>query len=141
MRAMKTSNFSNLHIDKEGKFLPEDVPQFVQYMRNSDSDLSRIFVMVSGQLRFGTTANLKFGENLFGQWVIKSDTGTANVEFSVTHSLSSETIGIIPANYLVTSISKAGVVYKDPAGTAWTTTTAYFKCSTANTAVNIFLMP
>lgn len=139
MISIKKSTFVLPNARKDSDLSNQDFRQFLQYLVNLDSDVNALFNITNGQIRFGTASNLKRGENIFGQWAKVADTGTANTEFAVTHSLSTESIGIVPANYLVTSINKGGVVYLS--GTTWTTTTAYFKCTTANTAVTIFLMP
>lgn len=139
MRTIKKSNFRDFDVNQDGTIDVDKAHIFNQYLTNMDSDLSRIYALSQSGISFGTTSNLKPGENIFGQWLTVSDSGTVNTEFSITHSLSGESIGIIPGNYFITSISKGGVVYKDPAGTAWSTTKVYFKCTTANTAINIFI--
>lgn len=137
MRIQKKSNFRDFDVNNDGTIDPDKAKIFGGYMTTMDSDLSRLFDLSQGNISFGTTINLKPGENMFGQWATVSDTGTANTEFSITHSLSSQGISIIPGNYFITRINKGGVVYDS--GSAWTTTKIFLKCSAANAALNIFI--
>lgn len=59
-----------------------------------------------------------------------ADTGSADTEFSTTHH-----IGRVPAGFILTKSDKAACVYDS--GTAWTTTTIYLKCNSANAAITI----
>ena len=55
-----------------------------------------------------------------------------DTEFTVTHNLvSPDGLAVTPHGYIVTRRSAAASLY--PSGTTWTTTTAYFKSSVANT--------
>ena len=78
--------------------------------------------------------NHKIGFDNFEKYEYTStDTGTANAEFTVSHNL-----GFIPARFMVTKISNAGVVYDS--GTTWTSTQIFLKCSSANAAVTLSVM-
>ncbi len=59
-----------------------------------------------------------------------ADTGSADTEFTVTHSL-----GRIPTYYWYT-IDKAGIVY-DSRRTSWSTSVMYLKCNQANAALKL----
>ena len=59
-----------------------------------------------------------------------TDTGSADTEFTVTHSL-----GRIPTYYWYT-IDKAGIVY-DSRRVDWTISLMYLKCSVANAALKL----
>lgn len=137
MRIQKTASFQPIDTDRDNKWSPEDFGAVKDYLVNIDSDLDKLFKMTHNGLSFGPTVNRTPGNNIFGQWVTVADSGTANTEFSVTHSLAANGISIVPGNYFVTRINKGGVVYDS--GTTWTTTTVYLKCSAANATINIFL--
>lgn len=104
-----------------------------EYVNSLDTDIRNIFLCVSGRVRFGDGNDGQLGENIAGQFQVVSDTGTADTEFSVSHSL-----GVVPFGYIVVNINKGGVVYKST--TSWTSTTVYFKCSAANANTTIFLL-
>lgn len=137
MRIQKKSSFRNVDIDDEGKFDLNKFPIFLQFLTNMDSDLSRVFDNMQGQLSFGAASNLRPGENIFGQWATVADTGLVNTEFIVPHTLNSQNIGIVPGNYFITYTNKGGVVYDS--GTTWTTSNIYLKCSAANATLKIFI--
>lgn len=137
MRLQKKSNFRSFDVNKDGTIDMDKARIFGQYMTNMDSDLVRIFDLSNSGISFGPTVNLSPGENMFGQWATVADTGTADTEFAVPHTFSSQSIGIVPGNYFVTYTNKKGVVYDS--GTPWTTSNIYLKCSAANARLNIFL--
>lgn len=139
MRQFKKSNFQLSSSPFAKELSEEDVINLKQYLVNLDSDVAVLYDILHGNMSLGTTTNLKPGNNLFGQWVTIADSGTINTQLTVPHTLQAQGIALVPGNYFVTSISKGGVVYKDPAGTAWTSSNVYFKCSVANAAINIFL--
>lgn len=123
-----------MRVIKRTLFNPfSDLKSVERYARELDRDIQDIINAMSGRIRFGTASDGVSGENISGQWQIIADTGVADTEFSVTH-----TIGAIPQGFLVTNIDKGGVVYDS--GTAWTSTTIYLKCSVANAAVTLFLL-
>lgn len=76
---------------------------------------------------------LKFSDNMNCQVVTVSDTGAANTEFTVTHTLKT-----VPIGFIVINNNKAGIVYDS--GTAWTTAAVYLKCNTANCTVKLILL-
>lgn len=126
MKIAKTSNLidSTKIEDKEASY---------NYLRSIDSDIESLFLLSQGRVRFGTGSDGDRGENMSGEFQVVADTGTANAEFSITH-----TLGTVPIGYLITKTNKGGVVYDS--GTAWTSTTIYLKCSTANTTITVFLL-
>ncbi len=65
--------------------------------------------------------------------IAEDDTGNADTEFEIEHDLDK-----IPNRFLAVYADKGGVVY-DSGGTAWTTSSIYLKCTTANTSVIIRL--
>lgn len=137
MIAVKTSTFSGIDQDDDGVISKDEMKRYKFYASNLDADVLRLFGIVQGCVSFGPTANLKNGQNIFGQWATVADTGTANTEFAVPHTLNFQTRAIVPANYLVTYINKGGVVYDS--GTTWTSSNIYLKCSAANAKLNLFI--
>lgn len=133
----KTSNYGGVGIGPDGEVDNNMLQQYLSYVNQLDGDLKKIVLCLQGRVDFGPSGNLKAGENIFGQWVTVADTGTANTQFAVPHSLQNQSIAMIPGNYFVTHINKAGVVYDS--GTTWTTSNIYLKCSTANTTLTLFL--
>ena len=105
----------------------------LNYLKTIDTDLSNIFLCLQGRVRFGTGEDGANGENISGEFQTVADSGTADTEFSVAH-----TLGAVPIGYIVTKIDAGGVVYDS--GTTWTSTTIYLKCSSADTAITLFLL-
>lgn len=116
----------------KGQTLNERLPLPYQ-VRSLDADIKKIFLALNGRVRFGDGADGERGENVSGEFQVVADSGTANTEFSITH-----TLGATPIGYLVTKINKAGVVYDS--GTTWTSSIIYLKCDTANTTLTVFLL-
>jgi len=75
---------------------------------------------------------LRFSDNHNAETVAVADTGGANTEFTVTHSLKR-----IPVGFLVVSRTGTGVVYNS--GTTWTATAIYLKCTTANNNISVLV--
>jgi hypothetical protein len=71
---------------------------------------------------------LTLHENVEAIQIDISDTGSADVEFTVTHNL-----GKIPRHYIYNT-SLGGVVY-DSRRTAWTTELMFLKCTVPNAAL------
>ena len=101
--------------------------------KSVDTDLSKLYLFTQGRVRFGDGGDGDRGENISGEFQVVADTGDANAEFSVPH-----TIGAVPVGYLVIKINNAGVIYDS--GTSWTSSTIYLKSSAANSAVSLFLL-
>lgn len=97
------------------------------------NDIKKIIDCLNGRVRFGTATDGYRGENIAGEFQVVADTGAANTEFTVAH-----TIGAVPIGFLVLNNNKAGVVYDS--GSAWTASNVYLKCSVANCAVTLFLL-
>ena len=111
----------------------KDTENLIHYYTQMDNDVLRIIQVLQGRVRFGDGIDGMEGENIAGEFQVVSDTGVANTEFTVSHSL-----GAVPIGYLVIKIDKAGVVYDS--GTTWTSTDIYLKCSASNANVTLFLM-
>lgn len=97
-----------------------------------DLILEKIIKVLQGRVSYGTVTDGSRGENIWGQFQVVSDTGAADTEFTVAH-----TLGYTPTGFILVSIDKGAVVYQS--GTAWTSTNTYFKCSVANCDVSVFL--
>lgn len=76
---------------------------------------------------------LKFADNFNCETKTVTDTGLANTEFAVAHTLKR-----VPTGFIVIKNDKAGVVYNS--GTAWTTTNIYLKCSVANCNITVIII-
>ena len=121
MRTAKISNYVGI-----------DERNADSYASDVDRDLKNLFTLTQGRVSFGdgTDGN---SENISGEFQVVSDTGAADTEFTVAHSL-----GAAPVGFLVTNIDAGGVVYDS--GTAWTSSNIYLKCSAANAAETLFLL-
>jgi len=137
MIATKTSVFTGIDVNGDGVLEPEEIQRYGFYAKNLDADVLRLFTLTQGNISFGKTANGKNGQNIFGQWATVADTGNANTEFAVPHTLNFETRSIIPGNYFVTNINVGGVVYNS--GTAFTSSNIYLKCTVAHATINLFI--
>ena len=103
------------------------------FKKSLNTDLVNLFLLAQGRIRFGGGGDGDRGENISGEFQVVADTGSADTEFSVAH-----TVGAVPVGYLVIKVDNAGVIYDS--GTAWTSTTVYLKSSAANSAVTLFLL-
>jgi hypothetical protein len=95
------------------------------YLLGVDNDLVNIFTALKGRI--------KLGENIGGQSVTFTSSGTPNAEFFVTHGL-----GTTPTGFFVINKDKAGDLYAS--GTAWTNSRVAFKCSVASVTMTVFLI-
>ena len=111
----------------------KDEGQLTDYLNQVDDDLRTLFTFSQSKIRFGAGTDGSRGENISGEWQVVADTGTADTEFAVAH-----TIGSIPIGFLVMNIDKGAVIYDS--GTAWTSSNIYLKSSVANCAVTLFLL-
>lgn len=101
-------------------------------VRDLDLWMDKLTRALQGNLRFGTPVNGGRGENIQGRFYVVDDTGSADTEFTFSH-----TLGYTPTSYIVLSTNKAGVVYKS--STAWNSTDVYFKDSVANANITLFI--
>ncbi len=75
---------------------------------------------------------LTFSNNVNCQIKTVTDTGAANVEFTVAHTLKKA-----PTGYIVVKADKACSVYDG--ATTWTTTAIYLKCDIANCNIKLII--
>jgi len=97
------------------------------------AQISRTVIEVTHTLRQiidAVMGKLTFEENIFTHQVTISDSGTANVEITVPHSLQ-----FIPTGFIY-DIDRAGTVYASRRS-AWTTSQMFVKCSVANAVITI----
>jgi hypothetical protein len=123
MRIVKKSNYRGFEDEKDSQ----------NYARGVDSDLTNLFLMSQGRVRFGAPTDGTAGENICGEFQVFTSDGTADNAFSVAHGLSST-----PHGYIVLKQNKAGSLYDS--GTTWTTSDVNFKCDTASVDFTIFLI-
>ena len=105
-------------------------------LKQIDTDLTALFNVISGRVRFGTGTSGASGENISGEFVQFTSDGSANTEFSVSHTLAS-----IPIGYIVLWQDKAGELYQGPTtGTNWTSTAVSLKSVGTSVTYLIFLL-
>ena len=105
-----------------------------RYARELDRDIQNLITAFAAKIRFGDVADGNRSENMSGEWQVVANTGAADTQFTVAH-----TLGAVPQGFLVVRIDKGGVVYEDTAGT-WGETSIDLMCSAANAAVTLFLL-
>lgn len=124
-----------MKVAKQSQFIQsgEDVKK---HLVEVDNDLRTLFLAMQGRVRFGTFTDGNNSENLSGQFQEFTSDATPDTEFSVTH-----TLGVVPEGVIVLGQDKAGSLYQlNDTGTAWTTTTIYFKCDVASVTFKVFLL-
>lgn len=78
---------------------------------------------------------LNFSENFTGNIRSFTTHSTADTLFSVSH-----TLGLVPSYFLVISIEKAAIIYRDAQVTKpWTSTQIFLKCNVASTPATILI--
>jgi hypothetical protein len=102
-------------------------------IRRLEQDTHQLFEALKGRIRFGSGVDGERGENVAGEFQVIADTGNADTEITLAH-----TIGAVPIGYIVIKIDKAGIIYDS--GTTWTSSNIYLKCDVANCAVSLFLI-
>jgi len=76
---------------------------------------------------FRQIASIPFNQS---ESIDNSNTGTANVEFALTHHLER-----VPAGYILTKSDKSCNIYTGT--TAWTNKLTYLKCDVANVSISV----
>lgn len=123
---MRFAKKSNLEITIEPK----------QYQRDLDDDVKQLAFLTQGRVRLGTGTDGDRGENIAGEFQVFTSDGSANTEFSVTH-----TLGAIPIGRIIIYQDIAGHLYQGPTtGTNWTSTAVSFKSDVASVTFGIFLL-
>ena len=99
------------------------------FERQLDESLSRYCSDIAGILNRG----IRVDDNFQGGIFTVSDTGNADTEFEVAH-----TISRVPNGFIIIYINKAGIVYDS--GTPWTSSKIYLKCSQANATLKLLVV-
>lgn len=107
------------------------------YILDVDADLTTIGQVLSGRIRFGDAGSGSNGDNIAGQFVQFTTSGTPDAENIIPH-----TMGIVPVGYLVLWQSASGSLYQGPTGgtTDWDEDNVYLKCSVASVTFKLFLL-
>jgi hypothetical protein len=130
---MKISQLSNYGDVKD----PEKI---LDYLRVIDRDLSNIFLVIQGRVRFGSaTTNTvagAIGENIAGEFRIFNATTTTVSASATTEFTTSHRLGAIPVGFIMINKTKAGDLYM-PSASA---TSATFISSTTATQYTVFLL-
>lgn len=98
-----------------------------------ESSLERELLSYSRKVADILNRGIRFEENLENGFITIADTGGADSEITVSHTLKR-----IPVGFLV--INKDKYCDVRTSGTAWTTTDIYIKCSVANCNIKLFLL-
>ena len=101
------------------------------YLSQIDKDIKKLYTLINGKVSFGDGTDGD-RDNISGEFQVIADTGAAETEFAVPHSLASTPIG-----FTVMKRDKPSQIYDS--GTAWTSSNAYFKCTSASAAITLFL--
>jgi len=102
-----------------------------KHRRDIDTDLRHLFFALQGRVAFGESDDGVDGENIEGEFQVVADTGNADTEFQITHTLNR-----IPNGYIVTKNTGAGSIYDS---TTHTTTLLKLKSTAANAAITVFI--
>lgn len=75
---------------------------------------------------------LSFDDNFYAETLTVADTGAANSENAITHTLKK-----VPTGFFLIYKDRAGDAYDS--GTTWTATTIYIKFSAANSSIKLLV--
>lgn len=117
------------------KFSPQNVPAVFSLdrkLRPFDDEIIRTLTGLISNLRAIFDSRVGVTDNLDVDEVSYTSNGSANTEDAVPHNL-----GRIPVGFIITSIDKAGIVYKS--GTAFTASNIYLKVSATTVAVKLLV--
>jgi len=90
--------------------------------------------VLAGNVSFGSTLNnATQDQNIQGYKASGTTPGSANVEFSINHSL-----GRIPIGFIVINLNAAAIIYSST--TAWTANTIYLKCNGTSVGYSIIVI-
>ena len=113
-----------MHIRKKLFLIQPDT----EFEKSVERELSGYFIQLSDLLNGG----LRLDENINNEFLTISDSGNANTEITVAHTLKR-----VPNGFIVVNIDKAGITYDS--GTDWTATNIYLKCNAANCKIKIMV--
>lgn len=121
-----------MRIAKQSHYNKADKDQ-TSYVLAADNDLTNIFNVFKGRVRFGDGNNGGRGENISGEFRVFTTDATPGVESAIAH-----TLGATPVGWLVCNKNGVGDLYAST--TAWDSSRAYFKCSAGSITFTIFLL-
>lgn len=104
------------------------IPTRDKILNQLQSNLYYVFDMLTKILN----KNVHFQDNIYGIFLSVQDSGVADSEIELSHSL-----GKVPQHFIVVNINKGAIVYKG--STAWTNEKIYLKCNVANTSYTVFV--
>lgn len=99
---------------------------------NFDRRLANELLSAWSELAGLLNGGLSLADNMRGEVLTVTDSGSANAENTISHTLKR-----VPTGFIVININKGGVVYDS--GTAWTATALYLKCTVANATIKVFV--
>jgi hypothetical protein len=97
-----------------------------------DVSLEQELLSFIAELAQAVNKGLKFEDNFNAAIITVADSGVADSENTVAHTLKR-----VPIGFLVLNINKAGTVYDS--GTAWTTENIYLKCDVVSCAIKLLI--
>jgi hypothetical protein len=103
------------------------------YEDQLDDDVTNLFLLSQGRVRFGGGTDGDRGENMSGEFQVYTSNATPDTADSISHGM-----GSIPVGFIVVNLDKGAVLYDS--GVAWTTTTISLKATVASTTSTIFLL-
>lgn len=90
--------------------------------------------VMSGNISFGATMQNQTPDQNLSVWKASGTTpGTANTDFTITHSL-----GRVPLTIVGQDTDNGGLLYRSSV-TAWTETSVTLRCTTASAAYKVIL--
>jgi len=99
-------------------------------------NLTKIFAVLQGRVRFGRATDGDRGENIDGRFQKFTTSATPDAENTIAHGL-----GATPLGYINMGQDKAGSLYQlTDTGTAWDATNIYLKCDVASVTFLVFLI-
>jgi hypothetical protein len=122
-----------MQLAKQSNYIGFNKVSVDNYAQTVDSDLVNIFTAFKGRIRFGKAENGARGENISGECRVFASSSTANLEFSVAH-----TLGAVPVGFIVINKDKAANLYQGT--TSWTSSSVFLKSDVASTTFSIFLL-
>ncbi len=113
--------------------LPVEESRQEEHFRDLDQDINNLFLALRNNVAFGISTDGLLGSNIDGQYQVVADTGNANTQFSITHTLNR-----VPNGYIVVKNDTDGVVYDGTS--ANTSTTLFLRHGGANAAITVFII-
>lgn len=116
----KKNPLPNFPLSQRNALRPID-DLLLRYLNEQDLNLAEIF-----------KNGVSFSDNLDGESITFTSSGTPDDENTIAHSL-----GRIPSGFIITNIDKAALIYKGTTG--WDEDNIYLKVNVATVAVTILV--